>query len=226
MSPLNRASMPPIVHNRFLQYAIAYLIWLFLLFACTGGFHDIGKWLFSWERWDAELYTHIWEDGYRSDPRTLAFPPGFPFVIGALTKITSWPFNYAALVANLLFFFVGCIVATELLAEIVSAHRLSIFILSLTSPAAYFTLAPYSDALYFLVLWGTLFLAIKNFRSKRFILLECVLLVLGPCIRIVGFTLLSWLLVKRWRAVVIFIPLTVWLFFNYHVTGDALRLLY
>ena len=210
------------MHNRFIRYAIAYLIWLSLLFTCTGGFHDTGEWFWSWEEWDADWYEQIWEDGYRYNLQALAFPPGFSLLIGIVSEITSLPFNFAAMAANLLFFFVGSIIAAELLAEAVNAQRLGIFILSLTSPAAYFTLAPYSDALFFPLLWGALFLAVKNVRRMSFVLLECGVLMLAPWVRIAGFALLSWLIVRRWRAAVIFISLAGWLWLNYHISGDAL----
>jgi hypothetical protein len=203
-------------------YLSIYLAWLILLFISTGGLNDFSAWLTSWSKWDAQWYQQIWQQGYpQDDPRTLVFPPGYPILVGVLSNPLRLDFAKTALIVNVFSFFISCVLAAELLGPLISVPALAIFCLTLTSPMAYFVFASYSDSVFNLIFWGVLTLAIRKPSSLKSRCLEVVLLFSAPWIRLTGYAFASWLLLRKWSALVVFVSLAGWLSLNFLITGHA-----
>lgn len=214
---------------RFAAYFSIFLLWVLLIFFATGGRHRQG-WLPGWQQWDAHWYEQIWREGYpAADPRTLVFPPGYPFVIGGLSKVLSLSFFTTAVILNLAAFFATAVLISEWLSRkfSVSAHLL--FIFALSAPAAYFAFTAYSDILFMLLLWVLLWLAVpapgvprdRRHRGYTVAIAELSLLFVLPWIRLTGYALASWLLARRMVALAVLGSLALWLAFNRAIAGSA-----
>jgi len=101
---------------RYAIYSSIFAGWMVLIFFVTGGRSD-PMWLAHWQRWDANWYEQIWSAGYRSDPKTLAFPPAYPYLMGIVAKIFSKSFLGTAVVLNLFAFFAAAAVISDWLSR-------------------------------------------------------------------------------------------------------------
>lgn len=215
------------LRGRLPRYALIYLLWVLSLVFLTGGFRDFHAWIGSWSHWDAELYERIWKEGYQGDaPKLLAFPPGYPLLIGGISALTHLGFQSAALLLNVLAFFCYAAIASELLLQTMAVPALPLFCLILTSPTAYFIFPAYTDCLYAALLWSSLYLVLLRPTGITFRLAEFSLLLIGPWIRLTGYALAVWALFHRYASLAVFISLAGWLSMNYAITGHAFYFLH
>lgn len=201
-------------------YFILYAVWLAAVFLLTGGFESLPNWLDSWVKWDAHWYERIWSEGYpKEDPRSLVFPPGYPLVVGSISSLTSLNFHTSALILNIASYFALCLISAECLGKIFSLPRLPLFVLPLTSPAAYFVFTAYSDALFSAMLWIAIHCTLAHPKSVRAQLAEFCLLLAMPWVRLTGFAMAAWILTKRWTSAAVAISLFGWLALNFEISG-------
>jgi len=223
---------------RFAAYFSIFVLWVLLIFSVTGNRHRQG-WLSGWQQWDAHWYEQIWREGYpAADPRTLVFPPGYPLVIGGLSKILSLSFFTTAVVLNLAAFFATAVLISEWLSRKFAVSACLLFVFVLSAPAAYFAFTAYSDILFMLLLWVLLWLAApapgvradgdyrrdrgdRRHRGYKLAIAECCLLFVLPWIRLTGYALASWLLARRMVALAVLGSLALWLVLNRTIAGSA-----
>jgi len=209
-------------YSRLARYALIYCLWVLSLVFLTGGFWNVDTWLSSWHRWDAQLYEQIWRERYQgSSPKLLAFPPGYPLLVGFLSSLTSLSFYSTGLVLNVAAFFVFAVIASELLMRTMPVPALPLFCLILTSPTAYFIFPAYTDCLYAACLWGALYLALLKPSGIKYRAAEFLLLVIGPWLRLTGYALSVWAIFRRYSSIAVFISLAGWLSLNNAITGHA-----
>ncbi len=203
-------------------YVLIYVLWLVVLGAGTGAFNDFHAWLISWSKWDAQWYERIWDEGYsRIDPRALVFPPGYSLLVGAVATFFHWDFHLTAMGVNITSYFAAMVLAVDLFAKVLKVSPIVAFPVALSSPAAYFILAAYSDAVFCLVLWAPLYLALLYPRSRIARLGEISFLLVAPWIRLAGYAFISWILLKRWTALAVCASLLGWLVLNAMIGGQA-----
>jgi len=123
-------------------------------------------WLGLWDRWDAKHYEYIAENFYargtksEEDHRFLSrFPPLYPIFMGAVIRLTFLPTPVAGIVISL-----ACLIAASWL-----FFRLLLFewgdrsaalrgvVLLNVFPSAYFSQAPFSEALFLLLIVSVFF---------------------------------------------------------------------
>ncbi|NBX02887.1 MAG: hypothetical protein EBR02_02235 [Alphaproteobacteria bacterium] len=158
------------------------------------------------------------------DTRLMVFVPGYPFFVAIIQQFIGSEFHITAMMVNVYAFLISMILATELLAAklLQSRHYFLVFAFSLTSPVAFFILPAYSDTLFSALIWGALYCALMRQQSNQTRALEASLLFLAAWVRITGFSLLSWLLLRRSGAIVILFALAGWMAINYYITGNPL----
>ena len=210
---------------RYGFYLAVYLLWILLIFYATGGVHPAGQsWLGGWRQWDAHWYEQIWREGYpAADPRTLVFPPGYPVIVGIISKLLGSSFLATALVLNLMAFFLTAVLATEWLSRKFAISSFLLFLFVLSAPAAYFAFTAYSDLLFMLLLWILLWFALAEHGPGRHtnIIAQSILLLALPWIRLTGYALGSWLFARRAVALAVLASLALWLAFNRMIAGSA-----
>lgn len=213
--------------RQWTAYCLIYVVWLVVLGAGTGAFADFHAWLNSWAKWDAQWYERIWNEGYpRADPRTLVFPPGYSLLVGGVTTFLHLDFHLTAMVLNITSYFAALLLAVDLFAKALKVSPIWVFSVALSSPAGYFIFAAYSDAVFSLVLWATLYLALLYPRRRIARVGEISLLLLAPWIRLGGYALISWILLKRWTALAVCVSLVGWLVLNAMIGGQAFYFLH
>jgi hypothetical protein len=208
----------------WLRYALIYFGWVMWLWFTTSGNSDsFGQWIEQWGRWDAEWYSRIFRNGYGDDPRSLVFMPGFSFATAAVGSVFGLSFEGAAFALNVISYFVTSVIVSEFLAKRFKVPWWSILLVQLSNPVAFYALVPYSDALFSLFFWCAICFAVREPQtlSKNEKLSFAALLLLAPLIRITGFTLGIWSTLKRWFALIVLLPLALYLFMNFLKTGDA-----
>jgi hypothetical protein len=213
------------IKQRLLIYFALYAFWLCVLVFITGGLAlDTQEWFSSLQGWDVHWYNEIIDKGYsHSQFTSLAFPPGFPYAILVLSKIFSLSFEVTAVLLNILLYFVALVLMVELLSRLYDIRsRATLFLLALSNPTGYFVLIAYSDILFMAMYWGILFLAVLYPYSRRSLIMQAVLLVCIPWVRIAGYSLFGLLVFQRYIVTVLVIPAVLWLYFNHHLTGDML----
>jgi hypothetical protein len=210
---------------RFGFYLSVYLLWILLIFYSTGGTHASGQsWLAGWQRWDAHWYEQIWREGYpAADPRTLVFPPGYPVIVGIISKLFRASFLATAIVLNLAAFFCTAVLVSEWLSRKFAISSSSLFVFVLSTPAAYFAFTAYSDVVFMLLLWVLLWLALAEHDPGGYksVIAQSLLLFVLPWIRLTGYALASWLLARRIVALAVLASLALWLGFNRMIAGSA-----
>jgi len=206
---------------RYAIYSSIFAGWMVLIFFVTGGRSD-PMWLAHWQRWDANWYEQIWSAGYRSDPKTLAFPPAFPYLMGIVAKIFSKSFLGTAVVLNLFAFFAAAAVISDWLSRKFGVSPYLLFAFTVSAPAAYFAFTSYSDVVFMLLLWVLLYIALdpKEPDSAKIVIAQALLLFLLPWVRLTGYALASWLLARRRAAFAVIAALALWLGFNRIVAGN------
>ena len=116
----------------------------------------------AWERFDALWFLRIADSGYRLDDGSAAFPPGFPSVVKVVSFLLGGrPLGAGLLVANLAF--LAALVAMYRLTKVRRGEadaRIAVATLA-WFPTAYFTMMPYSEPL-FLLLVLTSFIAVEK----------------------------------------------------------------
>ena len=209
--------------KRYPVYLALYLLWLLVFYTLTSG-GDADNWLLSLRRWDSNWYMTIMESGYTlHDHKALAFPPGYPWLLLALSRILPFEPWVIASIVNVPAYFFALVMAVELLSRILHIRsRYAFFTLLLSTPTAYFAFSVYTDMVFMCMFWGVLTLALLHPKSKASLIAQAALLLVMPWIRIAGYSLFSWLLLKRWVALVLIIPATAWLGFNYYIAGDPI----
>lgn len=214
------------IRKHLRHYILIYVFWLLALWFFTSGINEPINWFLSWNKWDALWYEKIWDHGYLvTEPMSAAFPPGYPLFIGALSGILRANFHIIALIINVLTFFWTAVFAAEVLATRFPVSRLAVFVFTLSSPTSYFILSAYSDSFFSMLLWATLFTALLYPNSKRARYIEAGLLFLMPWFRLTGYAMASWLVLRRWGALLIFVSLGAWLGFNWLVGDQVDRFL-
>jgi hypothetical protein len=213
--------------RRLGHYLIAYSVWFLMIFLFTKGLQEPREWLGSWFKWDAQWYERIWREGYRAaDPRALVFPPGYSIIVGGLSSWTPMSFGLSALILNLLAFLASLIFCAELFFFLFGISPLPIFVLALTSPASYSAFVPYSDSIFSLLLWGSIFVAVKYQGQRKALLMEFILLMAAPWIRLTGYSFASWFLFRKISAIAVMVSLAGWFLLNHLIAGDALYFLH
>jgi hypothetical protein len=209
---------------RFGFYLSVYLLWILLIFYATRGSSGQGRsWLAGWQQWDAHWYEQIWREGYpAADPRTLVFPPGYPVIVGIISKLFRASFFATAVVLNLAAFFCCAVLISEWLSRKFTVSGYLLFMFALSAPAAYFAFTAYSDVLFMLLLWVLLWLSLaeRDPGGYKSIAQSLFLLVL-PWIRLTGYALASWLFARRIVALAVLASLALWLEFNRLIAGSA-----
>jgi hypothetical protein len=202
-----------------------YLLWILLIFYSTGGTHASGQsWLAGWQQWDAHWYEQIWREGYpAADPRTLVFPPGYPVIVGIISKLFRASFLATAIVLNLAAFFCTAVLVSEWLSRKFAVSRSLLFVFVLSAPASYFAFTAYSDVLFMLLLWVLLWLALAERvpGGYKSVIGQSLLLFVLPWIRLTGYALASWLFARRIVALAVLVSLALWLGFNRMIAGSA-----
>ena len=210
---------------RFVFYSSVYLLWILLIFYATGGVHATGRsWLAGWQQWDAHWYEQIWREGYpAADPRALVFPPGYPVIVGIVSKLFHASFLATAVVLNLAAFFGTAVLISEWLSRKFAVSSSLLFVFVLSAPPAYFAFTAYSDVLFMLLLWLLLWIALATpgTRGGRALIAQFVLLLVLPWIRLTGYALASWLFARRVVALAVLASLALWLGFNRTIAGSA-----
>ena len=217
-------SIPAKSEVRF--YLLGYVSWVLFLFLCTDGLSAAPLiWLHGWFRWDSEWYAKIWLNGY-ADLRALVFPPGYPFVIGLISELTG-SLETAALFVNLFSLFLATVIATEVLSNRLKLSKRRFFIFFLSSPVGFYVFSVYSDAVFLLLFFCALSLAIKPpvLTSRLQKIGAGAILFLMPFLRLAAFPLLIWVFFRRWFALTVLGALACWLFLNFYLSGDPLHFL-
>jgi len=212
--------------KRLLFYFASFGIWFALLFVLTGGLTGL-PWIAGWHRWDSTWYVRIWKEGYTSDPKMMAFPPGYSWIIGPVSDLVG-SFDLASLIVNSVAFLTAGILATEFICSRYAVSSTRFFIFFLSAPVAFYTFSVYSDAVFLLVFWTSLVVASKDpatmSPSEKW--RAAVLLFFVPWIRLTGYALLIWTLFRRWFAFSVLATLTLWLSANAYFYGDPLHFLH
>ena len=220
------APAPAVPVKRLLVYLGIYLLWIAASYLLTSGLQQQGSWLDSWMKWDADWYSRIWHEGYRpEDPRALVFPPGYPMIAGFLSTLLPIGFDATGVLLNALCFFLGTFLAAEFVGKRFAIPPVLIFVLALSAPASYFVFTTYSDALFYLLFWGAIVLMHSESKSLMVQVSRVGLLLLIPWVRITGYALAAWLLLRRWSAAALLLSLVGWLGFNWFLAGDPLYFL-
>jgi hypothetical protein len=223
----------PDLHSRksAARYAVffsIFLAWVLTIFFVTSGSTD-PSWLANWERWDANWYKQIWLMGYSaSDPRTLVFPPGYPLLVGIISKLFFASFLGTAIVLNLAAFFTTATLISDWFSRRFGISPYLLFGFILSAPTCYFVFTSYSDIVFMLLLWVLLWLALSPSRRRgpgNLIAQSLILLVL-PWIRLTGYALASWLLDRRLAALAVFVSLALWFGFNRMIAGSPFYFLH
>jgi len=208
--------------SRLGAYALIYVFWLLTLWLVTGSSNASLDWFASWRQWDASWYERIWNEGYlRHDPRALVFPPGYSILIGSLSSVLFGNFHVVAMVVNVFSFYFAMVLAAELIAVRLNVSGFLVFLFSLSSPAAYFVFTAYSDSVFSLLFWGALYLALVCPDVWRVRIALGAILFLLPWLRLTGYALGSWLVLKRWPAAMVLVSLIGWLALNRLIGGHA-----
>jgi hypothetical protein len=220
----------PASRYRLVFYSSIYLLWILVIFFATRGANAPGPSLLGgWQQWDAHWYEQIWRQGYpAADPRTLVFPPGYPYAVGSLAKVFSGSFFVTAAILNLAAFFLSAVLISEWLSRKFAISGYLLFLFVLSAPAAYFAFTAYSDLLFMLLLWVLLWIALAapEPRSRKMLIAQSALLFVLPWIRLTGYALASWLLARRAAAVAVLVSLALWLGFNRMIAGNAFYFLH
>ncbi len=214
--------------KRLLIYLSVYAAWLAWMLAMTGGFAETpSQWISGWFRWDAQWYEQIWQIGYLAQPVTLVFPPGFSYLCGALSSVSGMPFGMAACLLNALAFLIAGVLCAELLHSRFQVAPFGGFLFFLSAPASYFAFVPYSDAVFLMLFWCALHLGLRapGTLTPRHWILGSLLFLAIPSIRIVGYSLLSWVLLRRWYVLALLPALGLWMLLNQHLAGSPLAFL-
>ena len=127
-------------------------------------------------QWDAVWHLSIALDGYGLNPKTFAFPPGFGWLLRAVTDVELQvrmlingqtyqellrsgevdlrilSLRWAAIL-NTTFFFVGNTLGTRLISARFSLSLGRVLAAFLANPFAYFTMLAYADPLYHMLFW-------------------------------------------------------------------------
>ena len=220
----------PAKRFRFVFYSSIYLLWILVIFFATRDTQGRGQsWLAGWRQWDARWYEQIWREGYpAADPRTLVFPPGYPYVAGGLSRLVHGSFLATGVILNLAAFLLSAVLIAEWLSKkfTVSAYLLFLFVIS--APAGYFAFTAYSDMLFMLLLWLLLWIALAapEPRAGKMLIAQAALLFVLPWIRLTGYALASWLFARRAAALAVLASLALWLGFNRIIAGSAFYFLH
>lgn len=227
-----RRSLAHLKLDHLLLYFILFLLWVVMIWLATHSL-TINEWNFSltwlndWKRWDAEWYERIWSDGYTRDRRALAFPPGFPWLAGSFSLLTSIPFHRASTLVNLAAYFAAGVIATETLNERFKLSRASIFTFFLASPTGYFAFAPYSDAVFMTLFWIAIRLGLQrpSHLSWKEKILAGMTFFIMPWMRITSYSLISWVLLRRWYTLSLLVSFGCWMGLNATIAEDPLYFL-
>lgn len=200
------------------------LAWIGLLYLATGG-GGLDEWWARWARWDAHFYLRIWSEGYGSESVTLAFPPGYPWLVGSVSTLTGLPFFTVGSAISLLSLLVSGVLLGRLAQRDFGVSGPLAYAVWLCAPAMYFALSPYSDLLFCALLLAALYglTAPRLTRGEQIALL--LVLALLPLVRITAFALFALLLLRRWQVLAMLPGAGLFLWLNHAVTGDALHFL-
>lgn len=151
----------------------------------------------AWERFDALWFLRIADSGYRLDDGSAAFPPGFPSVVRVVSfMLGDRPLGAGLLVANLAFL-AALVAMYRLTREVRGESDARVAVATLAwFPTAYFTMMPYSESLFLLLVLGS-FLSVQRGDWVR----AGVLGALAATTRVVGIVMAPALAVEAWRAV-------------------------
>ncbi len=180
-------------------------------------------WHQNWYRWDADSYQAIWDLGYAAKTHLIAFPPLFPLLAGSISALSTWPFGVSAMLVNVAALLGAGWVLSRILRDSFELPGAWASLLIACSPALYFALAPYSDALFLYVFLHASWLltrpAHQLSRGDHALLL--ILLFCAPLVRITGVIFAPLVLAGRWHALATGAGGMVWMAINYSVTGSA-----
>jgi hypothetical protein len=213
--------------HRLIQYVSIFLLWIAWVFFATNDSHfgNVSQWVAGWQNWDALWYMRIWKEGYGSDLNMLAFPPGYSWLVGATSWSLHLPFAVTATIINLSSLFVGYIVASETLSARFNISRRKIFFLQIVSPTGFYAFSVYSDSVFYCLFWCALALALDQTTQATFQkkLASALLFLFIPWIRITGFTLLIWSLLKRRLSLFVLPSLALWFLINQKIGGSPFQ---
>lgn len=204
------------------MYAAIAAAWFAFILYITWGAPPGGPWITGWHRWDAEWYSQIWHDGYGSDPRTLVFMPMFAWLAGIVGAVTFSSFGFGALILNVVCFTIAGVIASDFLSKRFHVPAWPVFLFHVLSPAAFYAFMPYSDALFYLLFWLMLRLAVRPPETlSRLERATCWLLMAAlPSVRTTGFFLGIWVFFRRWYALALIVPFALVLLVNHWFTED------
>jgi len=208
-------------------YAATFAAWIVLIVFVTADGTPVVEWFSKWRRWDAIWYETIWREGYSGRLFLLAFPPGYSAIVGTLSWLFRSPFHVVATTANLLCYLCSCAWLANHLAARFGVPRAAVFMFALSSPVSYFAFAPYSDVALFGALTALIVLGgSTNSRLRREqYWLAFALMVIVPWVRLTGYGLAAWILLRKSYALGTIVALGGWLIFNYWIAGDPIQFL-
>jgi hypothetical protein len=204
-----------------LLLGLFYLTWILLMFKFTNQGLSAPKWIGLWDQWDVRWYKWIWEEGYSDgNSQLLVFPPVYPYIVGSLSVLTGFKFSECAMVFNLVSYFAGLVIVSDVLCRRFRIRPVLSFLIFLSMPASYFAFSAYPDVLLFFLMWAAVSLILNPDSVLRKKVLP-VLLLLIPGVQLTGYALLSWIFFIPRFAAVMLISLAAWLIFNNKTAGGA-----
>lgn len=199
-------------------------VWAALLYVATGG-GPLADWLEGWARWDAHWYRRIATEGYGQEPASLAFPPGYPWLVQSLAWLFSAPFFLVGSLTSLVSLLLAGLALGAWAKRDFDVPGPLVYAFWLCGPAAYFALAPYSDLLFCALLFPALYwLSAERLERHEQVLLWLALALL-PFVRITAFALFALLLLRRWAVLAMLPGVAVFVWLNAQVAGHPLHFL-
>jgi hypothetical protein len=203
-------------------YCIFVGAWLFWSGWADGW--SLGGAVRAWEKWDSVWYQQIARQGY-SVPESMAFPPGYSSLVWLSGFIFQRPFPVMATAINILAGFLFYYWASVVCREKFKASPQVLFWLLLSNPLGYFIFPSYSDFVFSALLWGMVLLHFDPRPTRGKKILSVVVILTLPLFRLTGFSLVSLVLIKQYRFLLVLFPLVGWFWLNYYTTGNALHFL-
>nr|WP_122012621.1 mannosyltransferase family protein [Maliibacterium massiliense] len=221
---------------RLAQYALSY--GAVQLAGAYPGYEGWARFARAWTQWDAMHYLHIAEHGYQrvgEDMNLIVFFPLYPLLVRLLHAVipdyfaSALVLSYACSVGAAWFFYQYV--------RLKHAHRVACWAVAFLfiSPAAFFTAAPYTEALFLLLTFACLYCA------RRGAWLLCGLCgMLAACTRNVGVLLILPCAMEAfhqmrtsprakrgvWCLFLIPLGLAAYCALNYAVLGDPFRFMF
>lgn len=210
--------------RNLILFVLAFALWGALVFVATRKASQ-PEWQAQWVQSEAQTHEKISQSGYEKITESLTMPPGYAFMIGLVSKIARKDFHTTARVVNLLAFFLAGACFAEIFFRSFGVGRLITFLFHLTTPNAFLNMTAAPDGVFMLLLALSLWVASTSMAQTWSKVALSFLLLALPGVRLVGYSLFTWMVVKRWQVLVMVVTLNGWLFINWWFTGNPWQFL-